>query len=131
MTDQTPDAAREAVRKLSPAEDALRDTAIDYIVGLHVLMADGSRGPTLPHPDGVRALDALAAAVSRARDAAWREAVEAVRKRYPCDMGDLLPGEGFRWSPCRESDCINCQVTHALAALLARMDTARAGGANG
>lgn len=120
MNDQTPDAAREAVLSHDALADALlqmtREMAYPLASMRHLLK---------------QSIRAEVAAVSRARDAEWREEVAALkvkpdghpvscqRETHPqrfCNCGGLDVRESFN---------------AALDALIARMDTARAGGANG
>lgn len=82
----------------------------------HLVVLMGEERDATAHEREI-AIDTYAAAVSRARDAAWREAVEAVRKN------ENHHDETRSW--------IATACNAALDALLARMDTARAGGANG
>jgi hypothetical protein len=72
MTDQTPDAARGNV---------LARMEHDWECDSETLM----QGPC--NCDRESFLDAYAAAVARARDTAWREAVEAVRPQQPIGVG--------------------------------------------
>jgi len=115
MTDQTPDAAREAeIERLY--DEAAKAT------GWGKLRIRPWRECQGHAKDAMREFaKTYAAAVSRARDAAWRSAVEE------------LMGEGrYEYTGCRSRACNHPKCApwnSALAALLNRMDTS--GGANG
>ena len=97
MTDQTPDAAREAVvRFVYPKY--LRNTVRPL-------------------------LDTYAAAVSRARDAAWREGLADLRAAF--DASESCGCD----NPSDHAVCLTT-LRDAVESYLARMDTARAGGAS-
>ena len=113
--DQTPDAAREAVLHYDALAEALlqmtREMAYPLASMRHLLK---------------QSIRAERAAVSRARDAAWRSAVEAEAALwlYHRDTDDHF---GISWERKREEYV--GKVAGLMAMVLARMDTT--GGANG
>lgn len=125
MTDQTPDAAREAV-----AWQVVHTRTGDrYSLYTERNLAEEQQGYLARCGITETRIAELAdaAAVSRARDAAWREEMQGIVSdmRSVVAEGELDPtaiGMGFgavtEWAD-------------RIAAVLARMDTARAGGANG
>lgn len=109
MTDPTTDAAREAV-ELSGAE-RVRKTVWTTLRGY---LRDSFGGTDFVYVD--ERLDAYAAAVSRARDAEWRAAVEALKVNHRDGCEKCRP----------DGECINegraVFGNAALTALLARME---------
>ena len=116
MPDQTPDAAREANGfggySRADVEDACR--AADLVLAHPLTRNVGGPYIVLSTKDAATLVSAARAAVSRARDAAWRRAVEAVRRENPA----CCAPEGM----C-ETDAMSEGAHAALDALLARMDT--------
>lgn len=106
MTDQTPDAAREAREWREVLAQRFRETGLIEFPS-HATYGRARMKMEDSVADDLRTLDTYAAAVSRARDAAWRSAVEAVRAEH---------GPGGTKSQ---------HAPTALDTLLARMDTAK------
>ena len=128
MPDQTPDAAREANGfggySRADVEDACR--AADLVLAHPLTRNVGGPYIVLSTKDAAALVAAARAAVSRARDAAWRSAVEAEAALwlYHRDTDDHF---GISWERKREEYV--GKVAGLMAMVLVRMDTS--GGANG